>query len=94
MKITTRQIGIGKSIIELTVEGDNFTIQEDVSNYESKEKKYKVDETLIEGLITAARELSLFNGESDVDFVKKIADSFLTLGERQELIEELEGGEV
>jgi len=60
---------------ELSIQSANTTINEDLSEgTESLE--------IIDQLIQASNELSLFNHISDVDFVKKIYDKFLTDSEK------------
>lgn len=67
-------------VMTLTIQSGNATISEDLS--EGKEV-----EEMIEKLITVANELSRFNDNSDVRFVKTIYDLFLTDCEQTEFIE-------
>ena len=80
MEISVR---IYSSLAEVTFECDNVKVTEDVAIH------HKAPEPLIEELITAARDLSMFNDVSGVEFVKKICDTFLQNTEIEQLVEEL-----
>jgi hypothetical protein len=89
MKISTRYTNLAANII---IESDNIRISEDLAEFKRDKEgncKWKVPETIIEQLITAARDFSLFNDQDDADFIKKICDAFLNDFEREELIEYL-----
>jgi hypothetical protein len=74
-----------ESYIELRIEKRNMTITEDLTI--CTDKGWVVPDNTIENFITIARDCNLFNGESDVDFVKSIYDAFLNDYEREEFLE-------
>jgi hypothetical protein len=78
MKLTYRHRG--DFAIELTIESGNTTLTEEVYADFGEET---------DSFIRIARELTLLNGKSDVDFAKTICDSFLNDSERERLIEML-----
>lgn len=69
------------STADLIIESGNTKITEDVA-YNNK-----VDDSLIEQLITVANEMSRYNNVSDVDFVVSIFEAFLNDSEREEFLE-------
>lgn len=73
------------SFVELQIESGNTRITEDLATLKSG--KWVVPENEIEQFITIANECSRFNGTSDVDFVKKIFDAFLSDYEKSEFLE-------
>lgn len=80
MKINTRVNG--NSFIEVIIVNGSTILTVDVSNY--KEGKGHVPEDIIENFITIANELSRFNRTSDVDFVYKIYEAFLSSGSERD----------
>jgi len=74
-----------ESYIELRIEKHNMTITEDLTI--CTDKGWVVPDNIIENFITIARDCNLFNGESDVDFVKSIYDAFLNDYEREQFLE-------
>lgn len=74
----------GSAIGILTVESLHTVVEEDVLRLSGN--IWCVPEEQIQEFITAANEMSRFNGESDVKFVKKIIDAFLSDYEKEELI--------
>lgn len=72
-------------IAELTIKSGNATIEEDLALV-SKGKAY-IPDADIEKFITIARDMNLFNGKSDVDFITMIYGAFLNDYEREEFIE-------
>lgn len=72
---------------ELTIETGNAKFVEDLASYNREKKGWFVDDDTIEKFISLANELSRFNCQSDVDFVKKIYDAFLNDAERAEFLE-------
>ena len=78
-----------ETIAELTIETGNARFVEDLASYNWKKKGWFVEDATIEQFITIANDLSRFNIVSDVDFVKKIFDSFLYEGEKEEFLERL-----
>lgn len=81
IKLNTRY-----TLAEMVIESGNTKIREDVSEM-SKGGGYIIPDKNIENLITIAFEMSLFNGVSDVSFVKKLYDNFLSDSERDEFME-------
>ena len=73
------------SFVELQIESGNTRITEDLATLKSG--KWVVLENEIEQFVTIANECSRFNGASDVDFVKKIFDAFLSDYEKSEFLE-------
>jgi hypothetical protein len=73
------------SFVELQIESGNTRITEDLATLKSG--KWVVPENEIEQFVTIANECSRFNGTSDVDFVKKIFDAFLSDHEKSEFLE-------
>ena len=73
------------SFVELHIESGNTKLTEDLATLKSG--KWVVPENEIEQFVTIANECSRFNGTSDVDFVKKIFDSFLSDYEKSEFLE-------
>lgn len=71
---------------ELTIETGNAKFIEDLASYKS-DKGWFVDDNTIDQFITLANELSRFNHQSDVDFVKKIYDAFLSDSEKADFLE-------
>jgi hypothetical protein len=74
-----------ESYIELRIEKHDMTISEDLTV--CTDKGWVVPDNTIENFITIARDCNLFNGESDVDFVKSIYDAFLNDYEREQFLE-------
>lgn len=73
------------TVAELIIESDNTRIVEGISNYQGK-----CEGTEQSDLISAALEISRFNGESDVDFIWKAASQCLIKSDVEELIERLQ----
>lgn len=73
------------SFVELQIESGNTKITEDLATLKSG--KWVVPENEIEQFVTIANECSRFNGISDVDFVKKIFDAFLSDYEKSQFLE-------
>lgn len=73
------------SFVELQIESGNTKLTEDLATL--KNGKWVVPENEIEQFVTIANECSRFNGTSDVDFVKKIFDAFLSEYEKSEFLE-------
>lgn len=82
MKISTESNH--QSWISLIVVNGSTTISETVSGYYNG--SISVPESDIEMLITAANDLSRFNGVTDVDFLKKIYDAYLSDNEKIEFL--------
>lgn len=76
------------TIAELIIETGNSKIVEDLVSY-NKEKGWHINDETIEQFITLANDSSRFNSVSDVDFVKKIFDAFLSDGEKEEFLNRL-----
>ena len=74
------------TLAELTAKANNDEITSDIVIYNDC-KKYHVDESIIENLISVANDISRFNKSSDYSFVYKIVDAFLNDSEREELFE-------
>jgi hypothetical protein len=75
------------SIAELIIESGNFKFKEDLAIF--KNGTYQIHISEIENFITIAKEMHAFNGGNDVEFVKMIAEAFLTNSELKQLIEQL-----
>lgn len=73
------------SFIEIIVENNNCLITEDLSVMSND--KRNVSSKDIEQFITVANDCSRFNGDSDVVFVKKIFDAFLSDHEKEQFLE-------
>ena len=82
MKISTESNH--QSWISLIVINGSTTISETVSGYSNG--TLSVPESDIEMLITAANDLSRFNGVTDVDFLKKIYNAYLSDNEKIEFL--------
>ena len=76
------------TLCEMIVDCDNTKIREDLTFLNIKADKYEVDENIVEQLITAAFDITRFNGRSDVDLVKEIFENFLNSHEQQEFLEQ------
>lgn len=81
IKLNTRY-----TLAEMVIESGNTKIREDVSEM-SKGGGYIIPDKNIENLITIAFEMSRFNRVSDVSFLKKLYDNFLSDSERDEFME-------
>lgn len=77
-------------IAELTIRSGNAKIVEDLAVV--KNGIGHIAESDIEKFVTIAREMNLFNGKSDIDFVKMIYNAFLSDYERSTFIEEVSQG--
>jgi hypothetical protein len=75
----------GTTIAEVVIKSQSTTIIEDVC--ECNKGNWEIPDITIEKFITIANEMSRHNEQSDLDFVKKIADSFLSSSEMGELYE-------
>jgi hypothetical protein len=73
------------SIAEVHIKSGSATINEDVSKYIGG--TWIVPSATVERFITIANEMSRFNREDDVDFVKKIYDTFLNDSERERFLD-------
>lgn len=71
---------------DIIVEDGNTSLVIDVVDLSPTGNRY-ISGDIIESLITAANDASRFNGDSDVSFVKKIFDAFLSDTEKMEFIE-------
>ena len=76
-----------ETFAELTINVGSVANVKEITTYNYENKKWEIEDDLISNFITIANELSRFNHVSDVDFVKKIIESFLCDSEREELIE-------
>jgi len=85
MKLTLRRPN--ENTAELIIETGGAVIRKDLSNYNRDAKKWTVDSSTIEQFITVANELSRFNQQGDIEFVKNIIEAFLTEGEKEELFD-------
>jgi hypothetical protein len=74
-----------ESYVELRIESSNMTFTEDLTL--CTVSGWIVPDNTVENFITAARDCNLFNGKSDVDFVKRIYDAFLNDYEREQFLE-------
>lgn len=77
-------------IAELIIKSGNAKIEEDLAIV--KNGIGHIPDADIEMFITIAREMNLFNGKSDVDFVKMVYDAFLSDYERSTFIELVSNG--
>lgn len=75
-----------ETICELTVEGYNSKISEDVALFASP-NKFEVSYNQIENVFSAGFELSRFNKKSDVETLKMLFDAFLNDSEKTEFLE-------
>jgi hypothetical protein len=73
------------SIAEVQIKSGSATINEDVSKYIGG--AWIVPIATVERFITIANEMSRFNREDDVEFVKKIYDTFLNDSERERFLD-------
>lgn len=73
------------SFAELRIETHNVTITDDLTVYENN--KWGVPDDTIESFINIARDCNTFNGSTDVEFVKKIYEAFLSDYEREQFLE-------
>ena len=87
MLIKTR---ISHSFVEIQIEIGNTKITENLER--SVNGKWIVPESDIEQFLTIANDCSRFNGVADVDFVKMVADAFLSDGEKEEFANRLLNG--
>jgi len=78
------------SFVEIQIEIGNTKITEDLER--SVNGKWIVPESDIEQFLTIANDCSRFNGVADVDFVKMVADAFLSDGEKEEFANRLLNG--
>jgi hypothetical protein len=78
------------SFVEIQIESGNTKITEDLER--SVNGKWIVPESDIEQFLTIANDCSRFNGVADVDFVKIVADAFLSDCEKEELVNRLLNG--
>jgi hypothetical protein len=78
------------SFIEIQIESGDAKLKEDLER--SVNGKRIVPESDIEQFLTIANDCSRFNGVADVDFVKMVADAFLSDGEKKELVDRLLNG--
>ena len=78
------------SFVEIQIEIGNTKITEDLER--SVNGKWIVPESDIEQFLTIANNCSRFNGVADVDFVKMVADAFLSDVEKEELANRLLNG--
>jgi hypothetical protein len=78
-----------ESLAECTVSSGGAVIVEDIAYYNATSKCYKAEESFIEGLITAANDLSRFNKITDIDFVHSILEAYVSDSEKEELIQRL-----
>ncbi|HEX7846455.1 MAG TPA: hypothetical protein VF476_11705 [Chitinophagaceae bacterium] len=76
---------VSNIIAELTIKSDNTIITEDLATG----KGGTIPRSTIEQFITVAREMNLFNKNTDVDFVEMVAEALLNNNELEELIERL-----
>lgn len=72
-------------VAELIVKSGNAKIEEDLAIV--KNGIGHISDADIEKFVTIAREMNLFNGKSDVDFVKMIYDAFLNDWEQTQFLE-------
>lgn len=77
------------SFVEIQIEIGNTKITEDLER--SVNGKWIVPESDIKQFLTIANDCSRFNGVADVDFVKMVADAFLSDGEKEEFARLLNG---
>ena len=77
-------------IAELTIKSGNAKIEEDLAVL--NKGVAKIPQSDIEKFITIAREMNLFNGKTDVEFVKMVYDAFLSDYERSQFIEVVSEG--
>jgi len=73
------------TFFEVIIETGNAQFKEDVAEYDTR-RGWFIDEKTIRQCIALANEMSRFNSESDIDFVKNIADAFLNDSEKNQLI--------
>ena len=78
------------SFVEIQIEIGNTKITECLER--SVNGKWIVPESDIEQFLTIANDCSRFNGVADVDFVKMVADAFLSDGEKEEFANRLLNG--
>ena len=78
------------SFVEIQIEIGNTKITEDLER--SVNGKWIVPESDIEQFLTIANDCSRFNGVADVDFVKMVADAFLSDVEKEEFANRLLNG--
>jgi len=79
------ELSTGSRIAYLVVKSGDTTIKEDIANTNGK-----IDGKEQDDLIMAARDVSIFNRDTDVDFVEKVANMLLNDQEKFELIEKLQ----
>ena len=85
MKLSLRTIG---NIAKLTIQDGTCTLQTDIAEpYENR--RWAIDENLIQQFITVANDMSRFNNVKDLDFVKGIIGAFLNDSELELLKEYL-----
>jgi hypothetical protein len=78
------------SFVEIQIESGDTKITERLER--SVNGKWIVPESDIEQFLTIANDCSRFNGVADVDFVKMVADAFLSDGEKEEFANRLLNG--
>ena len=71
-------------IAEVTIYSGNTKIEEDLA--ELKNGIGYIPDTEIVKFLNIAREMNLYNGKSDVDFIKMIYDDFLSRSEKESFL--------
>ena len=76
IELTTRPL-----IANLTIKSENTKIVEDLAIV-SNGRGY-IPDVCIENLISIAREMNIYNGKTDIDFVQMVYEAFLSDSERE-----------
>lgn len=82
------ELRTGTLIAEVIITSANTKIKEDLAVVKNNKGIIPTEE--IEKLLTVAREMNLFNGKSDVDFVTTVFDAFLSDHEKEQFLSNVE----
>ena len=72
-------------VADLKVKSGNAVIKEDIA--EVKNGVGFIHDDVIEKFLTIARDMHIYSGGSDVEFVKMVYDAFLNTHDRSEFLE-------